>query len=80
MSVVGKLRRLHGIQLRDFEYLDAVTGKVAKVSIPSPSMLHFRGGQAAIDAEAYPDMEGIFAELADVYNQEILALGAMGCT
>ncbi len=78
MAVTGRLRRTHGIQTRDFEFLESVARNTPKVCIPSPSMLHFRGGRAAIDREAYPDMDGFYAELAAVYNEEILALADLG--
>ena len=50
-----------------------------KVSIPSPTMVHFRGGRAAIDLDAYPDLEKFFADLAACYRAELDALYAAGC-
>src|SRR5262249_61642105 len=50
-----------------------------KLTIPSPTILHFRGGRESIDAEAYPDMESFYADVARVYNEEIRDLGAAGC-
>ena len=78
LAVTGKLSRPEGIQTRDFAYLKSVTAGMAKVSIPSPSMLHFRGGRDAIDAVAYPDMEGFFADLTAIYRAEIMDLAALG--
>ncbi len=78
MRVTGKLANPGGIQARDFEFLKSVTKATPKVCIPSPSMLHFRGGRAAIDEGAYPDMDGFFADLAAVYNAEIMGLAAKG--
>ncbi|MGE3932659.1 MAG: 5-methyltetrahydropteroyltriglutamate--homocysteine S-methyltransferase [Rhodospirillaceae bacterium] len=78
MVVAGKLRNPGGIQLADFTFLKSVTQRTPKVCIPSPSMLHFRGGREAIDRVAYPDMEGFFADLAKVYNDEIQALARAG--
>ena len=78
MSVEGKLGYTHGIQTDDFEFLKSVANKTPKVTIPSPSMLHFRGGRDAIDKQAYPDLDGFYAELAAVYNQEVLALADLG--
>ncbi len=78
LSVTGKMVRPQGIQTRDFAYLNSVTKGVAKLSIPSPSMLHFRGGRDAIDGEAYPDMEDFFADLTAIYNAEIMDLAALG--
>src|ERR1700757_5078303 len=66
----------------DFVYLKSVApaGTVAKLTIPSPSMLHYRGGRAVIDQAAYPDMEAFWHDLAEVYRQEIAGLAAEGCT
>ncbi len=78
MRVAGRLRNPGGIQTGDFEFLKSATDKTPKVSIPSPSMLHFRGGREAIDKTAYPAMDGFFADLAAVYSQEIQALAELG--
>ena len=84
MRVAGKLKRSRGIQIEDFKYLASVVagevgGGVAKVCIPSPTMLHFRGGRDAIDLGAYPDLDGFYVDLAGVYNEEILGLAGLGC-
>lgn len=83
LSVTGKLRHTHNIEVDNFAYLkslvpaDAV--KRIKITIPSPTMCHFRGGRAAISSEAYPDLQEFFADLAGVYRAEIDALYAAGC-
>ena len=66
----------------DFAYLKTVApaGTVAKLTIPSPSMLHYRGGRAVIDQAAYPEMEAFWHDLAEVYRKEIAGLAALGCT
>src|SRR4029077_19751654 len=66
----------------DFAYLKSVTpaGTVPKLTIPSPSMLHYRGGRAVIDQAAYPDMDRFWHDLAEVYAKEIAGLAALGCT
>ena len=78
MTVDGRLERTRGIQIEDFRFLRSVARALPKVSIPSPSMLHFRGGREAIDKRAYPDMADFYADLARVYNEEILALAKAG--
>ncbi|MFP4514020.1 MAG: 5-methyltetrahydropteroyltriglutamate--homocysteine S-methyltransferase [Acidimicrobiales bacterium] len=78
LSVVGPLRHTRDIQVADFEYLASVVTQTPKVSIPSPTMVHFRGGRAAIDIETYPDMEVFFEDLAACYRAEIAALYAAG--
>jgi len=52
----------------DFGYLKSVApaGTVAKLTIPSPSMLHYRGGRAVIDQTAYPEMDAFWHDLAEV--------------
>jgi 5-methyltetrahydropteroyltriglutamate--homocysteine methyltransferase len=64
-----------------FRFLkDTVTKGVPKLTIPSPSMVHYRGGRAAIDEAIYPDIHDFYNDLADVYAHEIENLGALGCT
>ena len=53
LSVTGKLRHVEDIQKADFEFLRSVTSQTPKVTIPSPTMVHFRGGRKAIDIAAY---------------------------
>ena len=79
LSVVGPLRHVRDIQVADFRYLASVTTQTPKVSIPSPTMVHFRGGRAAIDIHAYPDLEVFFDDLAACYRAELAALYAAGC-
>jgi 5-methyltetrahydropteroyltriglutamate--homocysteine methyltransferase len=54
-------------------------GKVAKVMMPSPSMLHYRGGRAAVPTSVYPDMEAYFHDLGMAYNKAIHAFYYAGC-
>jgi 5-methyltetrahydropteroyltriglutamate--homocysteine methyltransferase len=79
LSVVGPLRHRRDIQVDDYRYLASVVTETPKVSIPSPTMVHFRGGRAAIDIEAYPDLEQFFTDLAACYRAELDALYAAGC-
>jgi 5-methyltetrahydropteroyltriglutamate--homocysteine methyltransferase len=78
----GKLSLDETIFGEDFAYLRGVapTRTTAKLTIPSPSMLHYRGGRASIDPGVYPDMDEFWHDLARVYAQEIAALHALGCT
>jgi 5-methyltetrahydropteroyltriglutamate--homocysteine methyltransferase len=80
LEVVGKLRRSRAIAGADFEFLKSVTKQTAKLCIPSPTMVHFRGGRSAIDRAAYPDIEEFFADLARAYREEIADLAVRGCT
>jgi 5-methyltetrahydropteroyltriglutamate--homocysteine methyltransferase len=78
----GKLTLEKTIFAEDFAYLKSVAppGTVAKLTIPSPSMLHYRGGRAVIDQAAYPDMDAFWHDLAEVYRQQIAGLAALGCS
>ena len=77
--VTGKLGHDHGIETESFKFLASVTKQTAKQCIPSPSLVHFRTGREGVDREAYPDMEGFFADLARVFREEIADLAAVGC-
>jgi 5-methyltetrahydropteroyltriglutamate--homocysteine methyltransferase len=79
VSVTGKIRHVRDIQVEDFSYLKSVATSTPKVTMPSPTMVHFRGGREAIDLVAYPEMEEFFADLARAYHDEIGALYASGC-
>jgi 5-methyltetrahydropteroyltriglutamate--homocysteine methyltransferase len=79
MQVTGKVRHSRPIQRRDFEFLQSVTDRMPKVTIPSPTMLHFRGGRGAISREAYPQLESFYDDVAAAYAEEIRDLAAAGC-
>lgn len=79
LSVTGKLHHVKDIQKADFEFLQSVTTQTPKVTIPSPTMVHFRGGRKAIDIEAYPDMDEFFEDLAQCYRDELKSLYDAGC-
>jgi 5-methyltetrahydropteroyltriglutamate--homocysteine methyltransferase len=79
MRVVGKVRHERDIQRADFEYLQSQTRRTPKVTIPSPTMLHFRGGRAGISREHYPDLEPFYQDVADAYGAELRSLAAAGC-
>jgi len=76
----GPLRRSHGIETENYKYLASVTSRTPKLCIPSPTILHMRGGRDAVDSKAYPDMDRFFSDLAQVYRQEIRGLAELGCT
>jgi 5-methyltetrahydropteroyltriglutamate--homocysteine methyltransferase len=77
--IVGPLGRPHPIFLDAFKFLKSVAHQTPKVTIPSPTLLHFRGGREAIDRTAYPDMDAFYADLARVYAEEISDFAAAGC-
>jgi 5-methyltetrahydropteroyltriglutamate--homocysteine methyltransferase len=82
MQVAGKLSLPSGgIFVDDFKFLASVApaGVTPKITIPSPTIVHFRGGREAIDARAYPQMDAFYDDLAEVYRAEIRELAAAGC-
>ena len=79
LKVTGKVRHARPIQRRDYEFLQSVTTRTPKVTIPSPTMLHFRGGRSAIDRGAYPGMEQFYADVARAYAEELRDLAEAGC-
>jgi 5-methyltetrahydropteroyltriglutamate--homocysteine methyltransferase len=79
LQVTGKLARPGGIFVDDFRFLKSVAHGAAKITIPSPTTMHFRGGREAVDAKAYPDMDEFYADLARVYREEIHDLAQAGC-
>lgn len=74
LSVTGKLKHVKDIQVADFNYLKSIVRQTPKVTIPSPTMIHFRGGRKSIDINSYPDMDVFFADLAAAYREEIAHL------
>jgi 5-methyltetrahydropteroyltriglutamate--homocysteine methyltransferase len=80
LHVDGKLRLDHTIFEPDFTFLQsAVTTALPKLTIPSPNMVHYRGGPAALDPAVYPDIEEFWADLAAAYADEVGRLAALGC-
>jgi 5-methyltetrahydropteroyltriglutamate--homocysteine methyltransferase len=79
LQVSGKLRLPHTIFGNDFAYLKSVSRGTPKLTIPSPSMMHYRGGRAAIDAGVYPDLAQFWVDLKKVYADEVAGLAALGC-
>jgi 5-methyltetrahydropteroyltriglutamate--homocysteine methyltransferase len=66
----------------DFAYLQSVVGEgqTPKLTIPSPSMVHYRGGAAAIDPAVYPDEDAFWDALSAAYRQQVQGIAAQGCT
>jgi 5-methyltetrahydropteroyltriglutamate--homocysteine methyltransferase len=82
IKVTDKVRHVKDIQLADFNYLKSqlAAGMTPKVTIPSPTMLHFRGGRAGISRQAYPELEPAFYDdVAQAYGEELQSLYDAGC-
>ena len=81
LTVTKKVGLDHTIFGPDFGYLKSVvTTAVPKQTIPSPNMVHYRGGPAMIDPAVYPDVEEFWTDLAAAYADEVARLAELGCT
>jgi 5-methyltetrahydropteroyltriglutamate--homocysteine methyltransferase len=83
IRVVDKVRHARDIQRADFLYLKSqvAPGRTPKVTIPSPTMLHFRGGRAGISREAYPELDpDFYDDVARAYADELQSLADAGCS
>ncbi len=79
-KVRRRVRRSRPMMLDHFKYLGSVARMTPKFTMPSPSILYHRGGRAAIDREAYPDLDRLWGDIGRVYQEEIRDLAAAGCT
>ena len=78
--VTGKLGRFSGHpQIAHWKFVADNTGRTAKVTIPSPSALHFRQGRAAVPEAIYPDMEEFYRDLGALYARVVRAFADAGC-
>ncbi len=81
IQVDGKVHIDDTIFADAFTFLKShVTTAVPKLTIPSPNMVHYRGGPAMLDPAVYPDIEQFWADLAAAYADEVSRLGELGCT
>jgi len=79
-SVTGKVGCSKPIFVSDFSFLKQHTKQTAKLTIPSPAMLHLRGGRSSISATAYPDLAEFWADTAAAYRKAIRQFADAGCT
>jgi 5-methyltetrahydropteroyltriglutamate--homocysteine methyltransferase len=81
LHVDGPIRLPETIFGDHFAFLKAAAGPgvTAKLTIPSPSMVHYRGGMAAIDPAVYPDREQFWADLSSAYAEQVAGVAALGC-
>jgi 5-methyltetrahydropteroyltriglutamate--homocysteine methyltransferase len=79
-AVTGKVRCSRPVMVDHFTFLKSLVSRTPKFTIPSPSMLHLRGGRDAISKEVYPDLEAFWADVAEAYRQAIAHFAAAGCT
>ncbi|MDE2566275.1 MAG: 5-methyltetrahydropteroyltriglutamate--homocysteine S-methyltransferase, partial [Burkholderiales bacterium] len=82
LRVVDTVRHVKDIQRADFEFLkrQVAPGMTPKVTIPSPTMLHFRGGRAGISKQHYPELDpDFYDDVATAYGEELRSLYNAGC-
>jgi 5-methyltetrahydropteroyltriglutamate--homocysteine methyltransferase len=79
-TVTGRVDCSRPIMADDFAFLKSVTGRTAKYTIPSPSMLHLRGGRNAVSRTAYPDLAEFWADVGAAYRRAIGYFAELGCT
>ncbi|GAA1222867.1 5-methyltetrahydropteroyltriglutamate--homocysteine S-methyltransferase [Prauserella halophila] len=81
LKVDGKVGLRHTIFGDHFDFLQSTvdTGVMPKLTIPSPSMVYYRGGRAAVDLGVYPDLDDFFADLGAAYAAQVAAVGERGC-
>lgn len=77
--VSGKLRRTKSIFVEHFKFLKQLTGRTPKMTLPAPTMLHFWGGRAVIDANTYPNLDAFWSDAVDAWVAEIAELHSAGC-
>jgi 5-methyltetrahydropteroyltriglutamate--homocysteine methyltransferase len=81
MLIDGKLGVSETIFGEDFRFLQQVAdGSTPKLTIPSPSMVHYRGGRAAIDQSVYADMDDFWNDLTAAYREQVRRVAELGCT
>lgn len=81
VEVVGELSLPAIIFADHFRFLqEQVTTATPKLTIPSPNMIHYRSGRAAISEEAYPDLDVFWSDVSKVYAEQVAGLAAQGCT
>jgi 5-methyltetrahydropteroyltriglutamate--homocysteine methyltransferase len=79
LKVDGKIGIGDPIFGKDFEFLQSVVDTaMPKLTIPSPSMVHYRGGAAAIDKSVYPDEDEFWNDLSAAYAEQVKAIGDLG--
>jgi 5-methyltetrahydropteroyltriglutamate--homocysteine methyltransferase len=82
IKVLDKVTHARPIELDNYKFLQArlAPGSVAKITIPSPTMLHFRGGRGGINKQAYPELDPVFYDdVAKAYGDELQSLYDAGC-
>src|SRR5882762_349564 len=77
--IMSRVRWTHPINVDDFKFLKANSDLVPKITIPGPCALHFRGGDRAVLAHAYRDIDTFWSDTVEAFIAELNALAAAGC-
>jgi 5-methyltetrahydropteroyltriglutamate--homocysteine methyltransferase len=81
LHVDGRVGLSQTIFADDFAFLrDNVVGAVPKLTMPSPSMVHWRAGKAALDDGAYTAIDDFWDDVTAAYREQVRRLGELGCT
>jgi 5-methyltetrahydropteroyltriglutamate--homocysteine methyltransferase len=82
IAVNGRVSLEHTIFGDDFQFLRGVVDDsiTPKLTIPSPNMVHYRGGRAALNPDVYPDVTQFWSDLAAAYSDQVRAIAELGCT
>ncbi len=81
MKVLERVTLPQTIFGQDFVFLrdNAFEDQTPKLTIPSPSMVHYRGGNSSIDPDVYPDIDQFWADLTEAYNEQMRGAYELGC-
>jgi 5-methyltetrahydropteroyltriglutamate--homocysteine methyltransferase len=78
--VDGRLKRTKGITTNEFAFVNRLKAGTPKVTMPTPSLVHFFRGDETVDRSVYPDLEEFWSDLIGIYQDEFRALADLGCT
>ncbi len=74
-----RMRWRRPIHVDDFNFLSGAAEHMPKLTIPSPTIIHFRAGRANISRQAYPDLDLFWEDIVEAFHKEFAALAAAGC-
>jgi 5-methyltetrahydropteroyltriglutamate--homocysteine methyltransferase len=82
IMVTDKVRLDHTIFAEDFQFLHSIVDDevTPKLTVPSPNMVHYRAGRAALDPRAYTDLDEFWVDLVAAYAEQVSRIAALGCT
>lgn len=78
-KVVDRIEWTGGANARDFAFVQGLTSRVAKATLPGPAYVHYRSGRENISREAYPDLDNFWADMVTAYHKEMASLAEAGC-